>query len=146
MEYVIKSYEGLGSIRLGMTKEEVRAVMHDEPADYHYFRGPYTDVFEKAGIYVYYTAENGVCEAIEFVLPTVGVLDGKPINKVPYFEVKKWLKQLDNELVEEAFLGAKSYKLGISLYAPEAYAEGQEDWLTEAVMVFRKGYYDILNK
>ena len=145
MEYGIKSYEGLGPIRLGMTKEEVRAVMNEDPANRHYFRGPYTDVFEEYGIYVYYTAENGFCEAIEFVLPTVGVLYGKPINKLPYFEVKKWLEQLDNELEEEAFLGAKSYKFGISLYAPQAYAEGQEDWLTEAVMVFRKGYYDILN-
>ena len=39
MEFVIKPYESVGPIKLGMTKEEIRKIMPEAPRDSHYFGG-----------------------------------------------------------------------------------------------------------
>ena len=69
MEFVIKPYESVGPIKLGMTKEEIRSVMPEAPEDDHYFRGPYTDHFVQMSFFAYYTGEDGVCEATRVLCP-----------------------------------------------------------------------------
>ena len=142
MKFVIKSYEGVGPLKLGMTKEAMRAAMPEEPGNDHHFRGPYTDHFSQSSVFAYYTAEHGICEAIEFCYPTIGILEGKPLNSVPFKDAKNWLQSFDNELNEEKFVGVTSHKLGVGLYAPDFYDEEDDHTPVEAVIVFRKGYYD----
>ncbi|MET3696527.1 hypothetical protein SAMN05877753_103227 [Bacillus oleivorans] len=84
MDYVIEPYESVGPIKLSMTKEEIRCLMPEKPANDHYFRGPYTDFFVKSGLFAYYIGENGVCEAIEFSQQTTAIFQEKHINSVPF--------------------------------------------------------------
>lgn len=145
MEFVIKPYESVGPIKLGMKKEELRNVMPEKPEDGHVIRGTYTDFFHKSVIFAYYTEENGVCEAIEFCQPTTAIFEGKPINGVPFLEAMNWLKNFDSELKVEKGVGVTSYKLGIGLYAPNYFMDEDHvdpDENVEAVIVFRRGYYD----
>ena len=113
MEFVIKPYESAGPIKIGMTKEEVRSFMPEAPEDDHYF-----------------------CE------PPIAILEGKPINGVPFIEAKNWLENFDSELEEERFVGVTSFKLGVGLYAPNYYDDEDPTIPVEAVIVFKKGYYD----
>ena len=142
MEFLIKPYESVGPIKLGMTKEELRSVMPEAPNYDHYFWGPYTDHFVQMSFFVYYTGEDGVCEAIEFCDPSIAILEGKPINGIPFIEAKNWLENFDAELKEERFVGVTSNKLGVGLYAPDYYDDEDPTIPVEAVIVFKKGYYD----
>jgi hypothetical protein len=142
MEFVIRPYESVGPIKLGMTKEEIRTVMPEKPEDSHSFRGPYTDSFQKSFLFAYYTKEDGVCEAVEFGEPIIAIFEGKPINGIPFAEAKNWLECFDNEMKFERYVGVTSFKLGIGLYAPNYDEEQEPDAHVEAVIVFRKGYYD----
>lgn len=143
MEFIIKPYESVGPIKLGMTKEEIRSVMPEAPRDSHYFfGGTYTDKFDQMRFFAYYTGEDGICEAIQFCAPSIAILEGKPINGGPFIEAKNWLENFDSELKEERFVGVTSNKLGVGLYAPDYYDDEDPTIPVEAVIVFRKGYYD----
>ena len=48
----------------------------------------------------------------EFCAPSIAILEGKPINGVPFIEAKNWLENFDAELKEERFVGVTSKKLG----------------------------------
>ena len=133
MEFVIKPYESVGPIKIGMTKEEIRSVMTEVPSNNHYFRGPYTDDFVQSGLFAYYTGEDGVCEAVEIVDPIIVILEGKPINGVPFIEAKKWLENFESELKEEEFVGVTSFKLDVGLYAPNYYHDEDPAIPVEAV-------------
>jgi hypothetical protein len=141
MDFLIKPYESVGPISLGMTKEQVRSVMTEKPEDKHAIRGTYTDYFKDSAVFAYYTEENGYCEAVEFCYPTRAIFNGRPLNGVTFNEAKKLLKQFDNELEEEDE-GVTSHKFGIGIYAPNYDKDEMPDALVEAVIVFRKGYYD----
>lgn len=142
MDVNVVSYQSAGPILIGMTKEEVRNVMSEKPNDYHNIRGPYTDYFEESNIFVYYTNEDGICEAIEFCEPTIALFNGKPINGIKFIEAMKWLEQFDSEIIYEKYVGLTSYKLGIGIYAPNYDEVENKDEYVEAVIVFKKGYYD----
>ncbi|MDQ8739454.1 hypothetical protein [Paenibacillus sp. LHD-38] len=142
MEFIIKPYESAGPITIGMTKEQVRSAMSDRPEKNHIIRGTYTDFFSETCVFVYYTEENGVIEAIEFCEPTKAIINGQLLNVVPFFEAKKVLQKYDKDLVEELGSGVTSYKLRIGLYAPKYYVEDDPGTPAVAVIVFRKGYYD----
>jgi spore cortex formation protein SpoVR/YcgB (stage V sporulation) len=126
-----------------MKKEEVRSVVPEKPEDSHDIRGPYTDFFCNASLFVYYTDENGGCDSIEFTQPTIAIFEGKPLNGVPYVEAINWLRKFDSELEVEEYVGATSYKLGIGLYAPDYDEKLEPNAKVEAVIVFVRGYYDV---
>lgn len=116
--------------------------MPEKPEDMHDIRGAYTDFFSNSIVFVYYTEEHGICEAIEFCQPTKALFNGRPLNGVPFIEAKQWLEQFDNALEDEENVGVTSNKLGIGLYAPDYDEDEEPEALVEAVIVFRKGYYD----
>jgi len=142
VDFNIIPYQSAGPISIGMTKEEVRNVMSEKPNDYHNIRGAYTDCFEESNIFVYYTNADGICEAIEFCEPTIAMFNGKPINGVKFIEAMKWLERFDSETIYEKYVGLTSYKLGIGIYAPKYDEVENSDENVEAVIVFKKGYYD----
>ncbi|MFJ7936014.1 hypothetical protein [Sporosarcina sp. NPDC096371] len=142
MEFVVKPYKSIGPIKLGMTKKEIRSVMPEKPEDSHNIRGPYTDYFIKSSLFAYYTEENGVCEAVEFTEPVIALFEGKQLNGIPFAEAKNWLENFDSEMTFEKYVGVTSYKLGIGLYAPKYDEEHEPDAYVEAVIIFKKGYYD----
>ena len=140
MDLIIRPYESIGSVKFGMTVEEVRAILGGR---FQYFmKSPSsampTDAFEEKGIHVYYK-EPGLCEAVEVTSPASPVFKGRPLIGRPFDELRNWFEEMDEEImVDES--GLTSLALGIGLYSPYASDSPQEP--VEAVIVFEKGYYD----
>lgn len=71
-------------------------------------------------------------------------LNGKDLSEMSYTECLKYLSQFDEQIEENEYIGFTSYKLGISIYAPNA-AEDQESMI-ECITVAEKGYFEEENK
>ncbi len=138
MDYIIKSYEGVGNIRLGMNSDQIQEIMSVGPRKFHKNRDDeyYTDAYET--FYVYYKSP-GICEAIEFFRPSNITFNGVKLLSKPYSELVNYFASLDKN-IEKLETGIISYKAGISIYAP--FAETEPLTPPEGIMIFEKGYYD----
>ncbi len=138
MKFDLKPNLGAGDILLGMTEQEVHAILGN---DFEKVNKSVSDEFETdmyEWCFVYYKSP-GVCEAIEFFEPAVPLLGGERLIGRPYTEVKGLFLKLDS-LVQFDDAGLTSFNLGIGVYAPSA--EKDPDEPVEGVIVFEKGYYD----
>ena len=68
------------------------------------------------------------------------IFNGKDLLEMNYLECKNYLLQFDPEIKEEEYVGFTSYKLGISIYAPNGTEE--PDTFIECVTVAKKGYLE----
>lgn len=138
MTYEIEPYVGIGPIRLGMTREEVHALMlaEREPALHRGSEKP-GDFFPTLGLFVDYRAP-GVCEFIEFAGPLSPTFQEQTILGQPYRQARAWFETADPEC-EMNGTGLTSKRFGIALYAESA--EKAPDAPVEAVALFEKGYY-----
>jgi hypothetical protein len=97
-----------------------------------------TDAFEELLVHVYYAANGGMCEFIEFGGGSARpILHGKDLLSEPFSELRDWFRTLDPTMTEDA-TGLESPALGIGLYAP--YADEEPDRPPEGVSVFKRGY------
>lgn len=147
MTYDIQPYIGVGSIRFGMTRDEVRAAVDAEVREFRrgVQGGDPDDLFPTLGFFAYY-GTSGTCGAVEFSRLASPTLNGQTFFERPYNEVRQWLRTLD-PAVQETTDGLRSDYLGIVVSAPgaselsdEELAEYAED-IPEAVLVFASGYY-----
>lgn len=139
--YTIDPYIGVGSIRFGMSIEEVRQVLAAPVQTFWKSETSEipTDAFDTLGIHVYYKLP-GICVAIEFwgsqANPT---FQEQSFLKRPYRELEAWFREIDSD-IEVDNSGLTSFKFGIGLYAPgDLYNPYQ---LVESVIVFEYGYYN----
>jgi hypothetical protein len=136
----ITPYEGIGPIKLGMSRKEVRDILG---GDFRSFKKtPYdevtTDFFDEMGVHVHYKKEE-VCEAVEVASPSLPTFQNKPLLGRPFGELRDWFVSIDaGAEIDES--GLTSYQLGIGLYAPSAIDDADEP--VEGVIVFERGYYD----
>lgn len=139
MEMMIEPYVGIGSIRLGMTREEVNEAVGWQPKRFKKSRDAdlLSDNFD-GFIFVYYR-EPDVCEAVEVAEPAVPIFRGQRLLETPFAELLRWFKTID-ETLETDSTGLTSKKYGIGLYAPDA--EDEPDKPAEGVIVFEEDYYD----
>ena len=95
MSYEIEPYEGVGPIRLGMTREEVHALILAErkPALHRGAEKP-GDWFPTLGLFVDYRAP-GVCEFLEFVGPLAPTFQGQTFLGQPYRQARGWFEAAD---------------------------------------------------
>ena len=141
MEFDIKPYTGVGPIEFGMTRVDVRRQLN-APVDA--FRKTatsttLTDAFDTLGLHVYYDLEDR-CEAVEFYGPlTLPTFRGRKLLTQPFADTKVWLQSFDSEIRFESGT-LISYAFGFGLYAPSALHDSRS--LVEAVIVFKRGYYD----
>jgi hypothetical protein len=148
MDYTIYPYEGVGPIRLGMTQQEIRAIL-GEP-EKTFLRPPNskypTDFYIRLGLQITYK-DPGVCNAIHTTNGEVKpVFQCQLLTDQPYSELKSWFQKID-EKIEEDSDGLTSYKHGIALYAPKHTWEPEDGLdedtdMVEGVLVFERGYYD----
>jgi len=140
MDLLIRPYEGIGPVTLGMDRAEVRSVLGGAVRSFKKSpdsKAP-TDAFDEQGLHVYYD-DAGRAEAIEVASPATPILEGRALIGRPFEELRHWLEQMDPEIqVDDAGLTAPS--LGIGLYAPAATASPSDP--IEGVIVFKRGYYD----
>ena len=139
MKLDLRPYEGVGPIRFGMRRAEVRGAVHAAVRAFRKTRDAtmLLDAFDNEGIHVYYD-ELDLCEAVELASPAVAVLKGRALIGEPFAALRDWLLGLDPELeVDETGLTASS--LGLGLYAP--FAGEEPEGPVEGVIAFRRGYY-----
>ena len=72
MDMRILPYRGLGQLRFGMARDEIRSILGEEVRSF--FKGPFaktaTDAFRTLGIHVYYEEGKGSAIRAVFLKPT----------------------------------------------------------------------------
>lgn len=138
MEFLIKSYVGVGEIRLGMTQKNIQEILNEKPRRFKKFIDDEYETDAYKYFYVYYKS-TGICEAIEFFSPAKVKFNDVFLLELPYKEVKEYFLKIDKDVeIEED--GLTSYKYGIGIYAPDAVVEPQKK--AEGIIIFEKGYYE----
>lgn len=134
----IRPYVGVQEIDFGMKRESIREKFNHQFTEFKKtsFSQNTTDAFEFC--HVYYDNEN-LCEAVELFEPAIIVFDNFVMSEQSYEKVKEFFESIDSSLDCDD-VGFTSYKYGIGVFAPDALDEPKEP--IEAVIVFRKGYYD----
>lgn len=138
MEFLIKPYVGAGKILLGMTSQQIHAVLQIKPDKFKKFEDDEFDTDDFKWCQVYYK-KPGVCEAIEFFENANVIINNKTILGKKYSEIKAIFERMDDSLEFDA-IGLTSLKYGVGVYAP--FAEDEPDEPVESVIVFERGYYD----
>lgn len=141
MIYEIEPYAGVGPIRLGMSREEIHAILEAErkPTQYRGSEKP-GDFFPSLGLFVDYRVP-GACEFVEFATygPLSPTFQGQVFLGQPYQLARAWFESNDPDL-ETNGSGLISKRFGIALYARAA--EQELDEPVEGIAIFEMGYYD----
>jgi hypothetical protein len=138
-ELQITPYVGIGPIRFGISKAEVRASLAVPVREFRKTPSAVmpTDAFPSLGLHIYYKLP-GLCEAVEAADPAKPTLFGKDLIAQPFNMLHEWLRELDEEIkVDET--GLTSLRFGVGFFAPGLKSDPAA--LVEAVIVFEKRYY-----
>ena len=140
MKFDIRSYEGVGSIRFGMTPGEVRAALGME---FKNFRRSGTetypcDYYTGLQCFVYYDDKHGLVDAVEFAEPAQPTLNGLHLLGLPFADMITRIREFDADVVVEND-GFTSLPLGVGGYAPN---QDEPELPSESIIVFVRGYYD----
>jgi hypothetical protein len=153
VEYPIRAYESIGPVRLGMTIRNARAALAEPlrakgkgwPITRSFLKDHRRDVlptddFFDVGLHIYYRilADQMIVDAVEAFPPASPTLDGFPLFGKPHAVVRDFLRTLDAS-IEVTSDGARSMKLGVSLYDPTCGDEPSEP--PASVFVFSQGFW-----
>jgi len=140
MDLTIYPYLGVGSIRFGMTVDQVRTAVGMEPQPFKKTELSVfpTDAFRSLGVHVYYK-ESGVCKAIEMGYPASPTLNGEKMIGRPFEDLAQWFQERDDSITRDDS-GLRSMKMGVSLYAPSAEDDPSEP--VKGIMAFARDYWD----
>lgn len=139
-------YQGIGDIRIGMTRHEIRSI----------FPGRFRDISDKEGSMLHDALEDDIygslqinydlepphfCNGMAVVtFPSSVFFLGKQISDVDTLkDLTIWLKGLDEE-IDITIDGVVSYKYGIILYTGDLRTEF--DWPLECLGIFPKGVHN----
>jgi hypothetical protein len=137
MDYTIHPYEGVGPLQLGMTRQEIRAILGEPEKVFQKFpdKPPADQYWNRYHLYVHFK-EPDTCDGIEIFPPAEPIFQGiNLLTEVPYNQMKDWFQKQDSN-IEFNEVGLKSFTYGVALYAP------YPNEPVENVYVFEKGHYD----
>lgn len=137
MKFEIHNHEGVGPIRFGMGRAEVREVLGGEFESSHRGETPYDSYFN-CDYFVYYDKSEKV-GAVEFTEAGYVTLGGVDLLGLSFAEMLEVIRSHDPE-VKVGIEGFKSLNLGIGSYAPDG--QDKPESPAETVIVFPRGYYD----
>ena len=129
--YNIQPFIGLGNLKLGMGKSEIRQLLNEpftsvaserDTVFVGWYR-PQSDYFKRSKIKVEYD-ESDQCTFIEMAENTEAVFEGVQLFKLTYRELLEFIKKQDPNVEEEAE-SFSSPRLGIA-----ATATDEEDYLS----------------
>jgi hypothetical protein len=126
-------YQGVGSILLGIKREEIRSIFDENPRN---FNPSSTDYFEN----VHIEYDGDICRSISLLSPLkpkfrgIDLLGDQSID-----QLRIWLESINGE-IQTNILGIITFRFGFSLYVPEI--DIFQDEPPEAVTIFRVGYFD----
>jgi hypothetical protein len=123
-DWIMTSYVGIGPVRFGMSRGDVRIVVASRPTAVK--RTPdakqTSDVFTLGPhtLHVHYDDQDR-CEVLEISGAGLGgpQLKGRGFLNRPLDRASVWLRQRDPELIDKQGR-VKSKKLGLALYAPQS--------------------------
>jgi hypothetical protein len=139
MEIVVKPREGIGLIKIGMSRQQTRAKLAVPVQTFLRYQSEIeVDYFVPLGVQVDYD-RNGLCNFITALAAAKPTFQGRFIVGMPFADCRAWFEQLDSDLAVDD-TGLISKKLGISIYASGAMKNPSDP--VEAVSVFAEGYYD----
>src|SRR5436309_419457 len=138
-DMLIRPYEGIGPIRFGMQRAEVRAALGGPFREFKKTVNSVTptDAFPTLGVHVYYKLP-GSCEAVEVASPAQAILFGRELVGSPFQLIYDWLRELDVDAKLDD-TGLTSLRFGVGIYVPTI--KNDLGVPVEAVIVFERGYY-----
>jgi hypothetical protein len=135
-EMIIVPYVSVGPIKLGMTRDQVRAALASTPREFQkgFDARRKNDAFEDRDLHVHYRDES-VCDAVALWEGSKPILDGLDLMSMRYPVLLDKLRRLDPDLEVDAssFI---SRACGVSI------SGSLERATPECVFVFERGYYD----
>jgi hypothetical protein len=142
VDFAIDPYVGVGPIRFGMTRAEVRNVVGAVPQPFrrNRFERLDADAFLALHMFVYYK-EPDVCDAVEFGGIAVPTFDREALLGRNFREVYEFLRAHDPTL-QIHDTGLTSLQLGIGIYMSSLKEDADWDRETEGVIAFEPGYFD----
>lgn len=138
MQFEIKPYIGVGPIKFGMHRDEVRKILSSPFKEFVKWAAASTiptDDFYNLNFHVYYN-KNSNCKGIEFAKGSNAIFQGHEIVGRPFSEVMEWLIKLDSSARLDDDSGVKSEQLSIDLWVPDA--DDDVNSLIESIYVFAK--------
>jgi hypothetical protein len=140
MEFTIISYQGAGSIRLGMTQAEVRHFFQKEGREVRDLE--FWESFHVDGVQVCYEDIFPYnCRAIMLYPPSQPIFHDRNLCNSPIKDLREWFQSMDESLKADGN-GLISRKLGLHLSC-ESYKLFSAQPPT-SVVVFEPGYYDAI--
>lgn len=135
MKFEIIPYVGVGSLKFGMEKAEVRNYFNNQFQEFK--KTPFSETFSDnfGCCHVLYNKEDTL-EAIEFIKETEVMFFGNNILDKPFLEVKALFEGFDDSL-SYSDTGFTSFKYGVGVYVPIDLNRP-----VDSVIVFDKKYSD----
>ena len=127
-------YSGIGDVRFGMTRREIRSLLG--PPNRTFRRTPEcteTDYYAARGFFVEFNTD--VCEALEFTGPDNLYWKGVNLFALPFFEMRDFYDRLSLRLDEEGTKSVTYHDLGFSL------SRSDDNGAVESVLIFSKTYW-----
>jgi hypothetical protein len=99
MDFLITSYESVGSIKFGMSIEEVRSFLNSSVKTFMKTSSSElpSDAFYQLGLQIYYKHPE-ICNAIELASPANPIFQSQSLLGRPFSEVCRWFEQRDSSL------------------------------------------------
>lgn len=138
MPWEITPYVGVGPVRFGMTRQQVRDAVGAPSEEFK--RTPssrISDKFTTLGAFAYYTDDGGL-EAIEFTRLQTIFVEKLDLTTTPTDQLLRAVLLLDPDAeIEPKSAGFISRRLGAGIWT-----EGDRDHPPQSVIAFAQGYYD----
>jgi hypothetical protein len=130
IKLILNPYEGVGNIKIGMTKDDISNVLNITPKTFMKSEDEFVDDFKM--MHVYYNDQH---KSIAFeIFPEIEVkFKGINLTKNKIEIVKKAFEKYDNNIEVDEY-GFTSYKYGFNIYG-----DSEE---VESLFVFENGYYN----
>lgn len=137
MKFEIVPYVGVGSLKFGMKREEIRKCFNDQFEECQKIPFSETVKDDFGCCHVFYKKQD-TCQAIEFFQEANVFFKGKKIIGKPFLKIKAMFEAIDNSL-GFSDTGFTSFKYGVEIYAP-AELVGP----VESVIVFDREYSNLI--
>lgn len=130
--FEIVLFKGTDSIQIGMTAEEIEAIVLKKPN--HIRKGGVENIVDEYEFGFIYFDNDNRCEGIEFFKPAKVMLNGKEILGLKTKYAKEIFLKLDSFLDIEGEDVFCSHRYSIGIYG--------EDGIVETIYVGKEGCYD----
>jgi hypothetical protein len=139
MKFIIEPHVGVGALKLGMARSEVRATLQPQVVENTVKSTSKIpmDAFYDACVQVFYD-DYEICEAIELYSPIRTLFAGMSVFETSYEVLRALVSKMDEHIAEKPD-GFTSIDCGLSVYAPMR--SEQPELPPESIIVFKRGYY-----